>query len=413
MSILLSLYEIVMMYLIVRFVLNRTISHFVLMMGTVLVCDGYVVAHDVISHPAIWFVVIIGLFGLCVNEKSIINRIGISTVACLILGNYDLFMAAFEAAFNNIGIHERMYADIDGYYAWRIAVLATICILIYFVRKKNGRSIMPDKYALWAVVKAVFFFVIMPVTDMVDVYEKKGLQYLTVLSFVIFALVVDCFIIMFYYLMEVRDELKESNLAKDYYIEAVNDYYEKNIEDAKEVRRVRHDIKAHINAVRYYAKSGDCKSIKTYTDKLLDELEGEHSNIVVSGLSFLDAIIAKFIDTYSDVDFTVFGTIKNTKMSDYDISIVLTNLLNNAVEACEKYKGKKYVEINLANPGDKCVIKIANPIDESFSGIEKTSKADSDSHGYGLGQVKRIVERNGGRLDINIGEDAIECSVII
>ncbi|MCR5785045.1 MAG: ATP-binding protein [Eubacterium sp.] len=71
------------------------------------------------------------------------------------------------------------------------------------------------------------------------------------------------------------------------------------------------------------------------------------------------------------------------------------------------------MEINLANRGGKCVIKIANPIDESFKGIQCTSKEDRGSYGYGLGQVKRIAERNGGKLDINIEKDVIECSVIL
>ena len=406
MSVIQGIYEIIMMYIIVRFVLNRTVSRYIPAVGIVLLLMGYYFIPDILYHPAVWLVVIMGGYAVSVINEKIINRAAISIVAYLILVNFDIFMASLEGIWENTDIHESMYSD-NGNYILRLMVMGIVCILMCYIRKKNQRTIMPDNYVIWAGIKIIFYFVIMSVTDMVAVYNKRGLQYLVVISFALFAFVVDVFIIMFYYLLDIRDELKESSVAKDYYIDEVNAYYNKIIEDAKNVKRVRHDIKAHINAVKYYAKTGSTESIEIYADKLLDELEGKHTNIVVSGLTFLDAIIAKFIDTYSDIDFSVFGNIRDQKMPDYDISILMTNLLNNAVEACEKYDGEKYVEINLANRGGKCIIKIANPIDENFKGIQYTSKEDKGSHGYGLGQVKKIAERNGGRLDINIKKDGI------
>ena len=51
------------------------------------------------------------------------------------------------------------------------------------------------------------------------------------------------------------------------------------------------------------------------------------------------------------------------KMCDEDIVVILSNLLNNAIEACEKCSGKKFMKMKLVKEKDNIIISVKNTYD--------------------------------------------------
>ena len=45
-------------------------------------------------------------------------------------------------------------------------------------------------------------------------------------------------------------------------------------------------------------------------------------------------------------------------MCDEDIVVILSNLLNNAIEACEKCSGKKFMKMKLVKEKDNIIISV-------------------------------------------------------
>lgn len=48
-------------------------------------------------------------------------------------------------------------------------------------------------------------------------------------------------------------------------------------------------------------------------------------------------------------------------MKNKDIALLLSNLLNNAIEACEKIEGQKYIKIKLILKNNKLILSVKNP----------------------------------------------------
>ena len=84
-------------------------------------------------------------------------------------------------------------------------------------------------------------------------------------------------------------------------------------------------------------------------------------------------------------------------MSDVDLNILLGNLFDNAIEACERRNGIREISLTIKRRGAYLVIIMENTAGENVSFAE-TAKPDKVNHGYGLSSMDEIAERYGGRV---------------
>ena len=86
------------------------------------------------------------------------------------------------------------------------------------------------------------------------------------------------------------------------------------------------------------------------------------------------------------------------------ISIILSNLLDNAIEASEKLKDvKPEIILNIFEKSDYYSILIKNRIADSVISVNRqlhTTKADKQHHGYGLKTVRVLADSHNGMVDI-------------
>ena len=87
-------------------------------------------------------------------------------------------------------------------------------------------------------------------------------------------------------------------------------------------------------------------------------------------------------------------------LEEQDIVILLSNLLDNAIEACEKVNSEKIIRLKLLLETQQIVLSIQNPLKENLIIVDenriKTSKKDSENHGIGLQNVKQVIDKYHG-----------------
>lgn len=84
-----------------------------------------------------------------------------------------------------------------------------------------------------------------------------------------------------------------------------------------------------------------------------------------------------------------------------DLCTMLSNVLDNSIEACEKLSSSDsaIIAVKCAVVQNVQVIKISNPTLDNKNFTE-TSKLDKDNHGFGLYNIRRTVEKLGGEMKI-------------
>lgn len=103
--------------------------------------------------------------------------------------------------------------------------------------------------------------------------------------------------------------------------------------------------------------------------------------------------------------------------SDSDICSILGNLLDNAIEACNRMSSPdKWINIILDNQGEMFFLKVSNSINElpvKRKGYWVTNKIKSDVHGLGLKSVESIVRQYDGELVYDVNDTSFKVSITL
>lgn len=192
------------------------------------------------------------------------------------------------------------------------------------------------------------------------------------------------------------------------------------------IRRVRHEMKSHMTNIKGLVAGEKYEEVERYIGKLdatIQELDYKYS----TGNAVTDVIIN---DKYrqavkSGIAFTAaFDYRESDTISAFDMGIVLSNLLNNAIEACEKLEQEnRYISLVLKRKNRFLLIEVENSFDGELEwregeSVPATRKQDSlpdvlMEHGIGLRNVKDVAERYLGDLNIKAGNGTFKVTVML
>ena len=88
-------------------------------------------------------------------------------------------------------------------------------------------------------------------------------------------------------------------------------------------------------------------------------------------------------------------------ISDMDLGILLANLLDNAIEACEKNNEDSEIIVKTWTEAGYYFLEISNTVESDILGCNpylETSKTNSELHGVGLRSVRDIVKKYDGMM---------------
>ena len=191
-----------------------------------------------------------------------------------------------------------------------------------------------------------------------------------------------------------------------------SEYYEKKIEaDSKNIndtRKIKHDMKNHMYAIKNMAKNNMSKDIITYTNDILGKIEGEKIYIN-TGNYLIDGILnVKFEEIKNQgIDFKYDVKIpEGIKLPEFEVITILGNLLDNAIEGVKLIKDNRYIEVFISYKDSNLLIKIVNTFDGLVIKDNKgfiSRKGEKAYHGIGLENVREQVEKSNGYMNIDTG----------
>ena len=175
------------------------------------------------------------------------------------------------------------------------------------------------------------------------------------------------------------------------------------------VRQLKHDMKNHLMVLTAHLNAGENDLAKAYTSELLDKLSTMHSYIE-TGNVLLNHIINKKLSYAKSKGILVKAEIENLafeKMNRMDFSSLLSNMLDNAIEALlreteRSFSEKLQMQVMISTQRGYETICVKNQIVSSVlkeNPTLKTSKEESNLHGLGVGKIKEITAQYGGMVD--------------
>ena len=202
----------------------------------------------------------------------------------------------------------------------------------------------------------------------------------------------------------------------------------KRLEEAENfygsIRKVRHEMKNHMANIKGLADAGQYVEIEEYVQKM-DETMQELEYKYVTGNAVTDVIIndkwrrAEKAGIRFDADFRYSGEIPV-----FDLGIILNNLLDNAIEACEKLEpGKGFIRLSLKRKKQFLLLEVENSFDGNMpvregESLPVTTKQNAlpdivTEHGIGLENVRDMAERYFGGVNIKVKGDIFHVTVML
>ena len=189
-------------------------------------------------------------------------------------------------------------------------------------------------------------------------------------------------------------------LRSDY--SAVKEQLAVQFQTSKRLKKIRHDIKNHLMSAAMLIDSGETDKARELLSEIsenADKLQPVLSE--TTGNSLIDAVVAykAAVCESKDLKFTYsLELLPEIKTPLSDISSVLSNLLDNAIEAAEKAETGT-VSLRVFAYKNYITIIVKNTFSQVYrqdTGRLFSKKTDSDSHGLGMEIVSEICEKNGG-----------------
>lgn len=207
------------------------------------------------------------------------------------------------------------------------------------------------------------------------------------------------------------DFIKQENKLLEKEREKFYDLYNEN-------RYLSHDLKNHISLVWRLIEREEYERAATYMEKLREPVK-EMEEMFFSGNRIIDLIIndKKRAAADKNIKFEMeIDQVGDLPVADQDICVVMANLLDNAIEACEHIEnGEKWIHINIKRDRNIFLIGIENSFQNTIiqkNGKLISNKAEIERHGIGIESVKYAVDKYHGDIKQEISDCTFCCSVI-
>ncbi len=201
-----------------------------------------------------------------------------------------------------------------------------------------------------------------------------------------------------YYLNDIQKQ-NMKNIILEKYNKQQEEYYQNMLERETSTKQFRHD---------------------NYLSNILKDI----SNISNSQYDVGNMVINTMLDYYliplkNNCDIIVEGYISdNIIIEDTDMCIIVSNVIKNAVEAVSQIKNTSKEILFSVNQGEKFLRLCAeNTIEKEVyinkNGQHITTKSDKENHGFGIGNIQKIVKKYGGLYNVYARNGRYKVEIIL
>lgn len=330
---------------------------------------------------------------------------------------YFLLKVSVHSPTNEIYINE--FIMISSIIAMKL-IEFIILTIIKQISKIRVKKISPKVFGI---------FIIVPVATLgimsVIPYIRVGGDEMTTLDMAVllFYLLLLCGNIGLFYIFVEYSQLQEQKMMLEVsqakYEERRN-RHNKQDELYERYKERIHDIKYYLKQVSIYLNEKRFDKIEDILEELKVGIYKEEKNTICAN-RFLNALLVDFKGEAEknkiQAEIFVEAGFKIEYMKEIDITSMLGNLLDNALEAAGKcLYGKIRVELYMQNQGDLAVFSIENTYNGEIRRENNqffTTKEEKEGHGIGLRNVSRLVALYNGYMQQDFDDNIYITTILI
>lgn len=209
----------------------------------------------------------------------------------------------------------------------------------------------------------------------------------------------------------IENERMKRQLLEEKY-QSLNEIYSKNA-------KLYHDLNNHLNLLWQLLNEGKIEEAKTYISNISEPVR-HMQKVTWTGVDLVDVVLNSKIEVMQEKNIAYQVNVElpqNTGISEADICTILSNLLDNAIEAVEKLPRQETpVRVTMRSIRKMLFIQISNPcigIEIPEGGLPETSKKEKERHGWGLWNVADLAEKYQGTFQVESEKGIFKAVVML
>ena len=281
------------------------------------------------------------------------------------------------------------------------ALYLTISQIFSFIVQKHSLDSFKIKYFIPLFIFPVLTIVTNTLFLFISLEFNLSTEYKLMLFIVSILFVFSCIFMFIYYQTLLEKESKISELESEQKINRINSTYMDILEyQNDEFHMMFHDMKNHYLTLSNMESIDD---VKKYINELCPLLE-DKGKIRISKNKIIDLVLNKYIVICKNNNINFYYEVKTADLNyinNVELSIILNNALDNAIEAA-KNSIDKIIEISIRHINNIDIISIINSCDSKpvhQGTILFSTKKHSRNHGYGKKIIERHTKANNGEYE--------------
>lgn len=209
--------------------------------------------------------------------------------------------------------------------------------------------------------------------------------------------------------LQIRDrQLQETKITK-WKVEQQREYLQNLEESDKRIREIHHDMKSYFLIYQTLLQEGKTQDVLQDLEKMLNTRLSKE-DVAFCDNPLLNSMLVHKHKICQDKQIRFVTRISISPFyEDIEMTVVLSNIIDNAIEAQDNIPEiKRFVSVEIVPKPNSLSILVENTILQSVLKQNPnltSTKDDFEFHGLGLSSVKRIVSQRNGMLDIGEEKD--------
>lgn len=349
------------------------------------------------------------LIALLCFEGSLTEKIFFISIYTIAIMISEILTAMFLSNFLKIEYDDGFTMRYLGM-ALSTALVFVFSIFTIYIAKKKYRN-LPVKYSILMILCPIVSLYLLV---LLDLYIAQSSEHHYFMAFVSVLGLGYINVMVFDFFDYYEKGLQAKTL--DLILKFNKENYKILEENEKELHILRHDILKHMAEIKEMLSAGNNEAAEQYVEDI-NKMVLKNTSISRSGNLILDTILnveskkATALGIRYDVKINISEEIN---ILSTDLSSILYNAIDNAIEACEKVK-EKYILVSISSNNGmlKITIKNTSPFVKIKNNKIKTTKSDYVRHGYGIESIKRALRNNDGLISLSYENGIFICKIIM
>lgn len=229
-------------------------------------------------------------------------------------------------------------------------------------------------------------------------------------------------VFMFYAINVIRTytRVEEYSYREGMLLQLQEQQYKELSEKIEQSSRLRHDLRHHISLIQGLMDAQKYDEVQKYINDYSSQIPSKPTGVYCENYA-INALLNHYVDMANDEKIET--EIKCAALADFkgnatDLSIVLGNAFENAIEACRKVEEgrKKFINISAKLMAGQLFITIDNSFDGSYKKDGEnflSSKRDYKAQGFGMSSIASVAGKYGGQIRTDEKDNVFSLSIVM